>query len=102
MCKCLSTEYVQAELLWLTILSRIVGEHASNRPAEFVSAVVFAHEYGILAASLQDRPFIPKSFVSLGGVPGSCCTAFRKWEQPTLRMPPQVFPLNAAIEAIRS
>ncbi|GAB1208746.1 hypothetical protein APSETT445_007501 [Aspergillus pseudonomiae] len=80
----------------------IVGEHASNRPAEFVSAVVFAHEYGILAASLQDRPFIPKSFVSLGGVPGSCCTAFRKWEQPTLRMPPQVFPLNAAIEAIRS
>ncbi|KAE8142706.1 hypothetical protein BDV38DRAFT_235551 [Aspergillus pseudotamarii] len=80
----------------------IVGEQASNRPAEFVSAVVFAHEYGILAASLQDRPFIPKSFVSLGGVPGSCCTAFRKWEQPTLRMPPQVFPLNAAIEAIRS
>ncbi|KAB8218101.1 hypothetical protein BDV33DRAFT_131191 [Aspergillus novoparasiticus] len=80
----------------------IVGEQASNRPADFVSAVVFAHEYGILAASLQDRPFIPKSFVSLGGVPGSCCTAFRKWEQPTLRMPPQVFPLNAAIEAIRS
>ncbi|KAE8160681.1 hypothetical protein BDV40DRAFT_289891 [Aspergillus tamarii] len=80
----------------------IVGEQASNRPAEFVSAVVFAHEYGILAASLQDRPFIPKSFVSLGGVPGSCCTAFRKWEQPTVRMPPQVFPLNAAIEAMRS
>ncbi|RAQ65213.1 gelsolin repeat protein [Aspergillus flavus] len=80
----------------------IVGEQASNRPADFVSAVVFAHEYGILAASLQDRPFIPKSFVSLGGVPGRCCTAFRKWEQPTLRMPPQVFPLNAAIEAIRS
>ncbi|KAE8351296.1 hypothetical protein BDV28DRAFT_22644 [Aspergillus coremiiformis] len=80
----------------------IVGDQAFNRPAEFVSAVVFAHEYGILAASLQDRPFIPKSFVSLGGVPDSCNTAFRKWDQPSLRMRPKVLPLNAAIEAIRS
>ncbi|KKK26915.1 hypothetical protein ARAM_003742 [Aspergillus rambellii] len=80
----------------------IVGEQASNRPAEFASAVVFAHEYGILAASLQDRPFIPKSFVSLGGPPESCRGAFRKWKQRPLQKPPQVFPLNAAIDAIRS
>ncbi|KAL2843132.1 hypothetical protein BJY01DRAFT_235790 [Aspergillus pseudoustus] len=80
----------------------IVGEQASNRPAEFASAVVFAHEYGILAASLQDRPFIPKSYISLGGAPDSCRSAFRKWSRRPLQRPPQVFPLNAAIDAIRS
>ncbi|KAL5335343.1 hypothetical protein BJX70DRAFT_375358 [Aspergillus crustosus] len=80
----------------------IVGEQASNRPAEFASAVVFAHEYGILAASLQDRPFIPKSFISLGGAPETCRSAFRKWSRRPLQRPPQIFPLNAAIDAIRS
>lgn len=80
----------------------IVGDRASNRPAEFASAVVFAHEYGILAASLQDRPFIPKSFISLGGTPESCRSAFRKWVRRPLQRPTQVFPLNAALDAIRS
>lgn len=91
------------QLLTFFSLIRIVGDQASNRPAEFASAVVLAHEYGILTASLQDRPFIPKSFVALGGVPESCSTAFRKWipGYPSQRLP-QVFPLNAAIEAIRS
>ncbi|KAL4909794.1 hypothetical protein BDW74DRAFT_165174 [Aspergillus multicolor] len=80
----------------------VVGDQASNRPAEFASAVVFAHEYGILAVSLQDRPFIPKSFISLGGTPEACRSAFRKWTRRPLQRPPQVFPLNAAIDAIRS
>lgn len=80
----------------------IVGDQASNRPAEFASAVVFAAEYGVLAASLQDRPFIPKSFISLGGTPEACRSAFRKWARRPLQQPPQVFPLNAAIDAIRS
>ncbi|KAL4787500.1 hypothetical protein BJX76DRAFT_363415 [Aspergillus varians] len=80
----------------------IVGDQASNRPAEFASAVVFAHEYGILAASVQDRPFIPKSFISLGGIPEACRSVFRKWKRRPLQRPPQVFPLNAAIDAIRS
>lgn len=80
----------------------IVGDQASNRPAEFASAVVFAAEYGVLAASLQDRPFIPKSFISLGGTPEACRSAFRKWAKRPLQQPPQVFPLNAAIDAIRS
>ncbi|OQE23660.1 hypothetical protein PENSTE_c008G00068 [Penicillium steckii] len=79
----------------------IVGEHASTKSADFASAVVFAHEYGILAASLQDRPFIPKSFVSLGGVPDRCQSAFRKWDQLSLHAP-CVFPLDVAIEALRS
>ncbi|RHZ66821.1 hypothetical protein CDV55_103938 [Aspergillus turcosus] len=80
----------------------IVGEQASQRPAEFASAVVFAHEYGILAASLQDRPFIPNSLVSIGGLPESARSAFRKWDKPSGQMRPRVFPLNAAIESIRS
>ncbi|PLB48153.1 hypothetical protein P170DRAFT_447946 [Aspergillus steynii IBT 23096] len=81
----------------------IVGEQSSNRPGEFASAVVFAHEYGILAASLQDRPFIPKSYVALGGIPDSCRSAFRKWvPRSPSTPPPRVFPLNAAIEAIRT
>ncbi|GFF91274.1 hypothetical protein CNMCM6936_004989 [Aspergillus lentulus] len=80
----------------------IVGEQASQRPAEFASAVVFAHEYGILAASLQDRPFIPNSLVSIGGIPESARSAFRKWDKPSGQMRPRVFPLNAAIESIRS
>ncbi|KAJ5388450.1 hypothetical protein N7509_010991 [Penicillium cosmopolitanum] len=79
----------------------IVGDHASQKSADFASAVVFAHEYGILAASLQDRPFIPKSFISLGGVPDRCQSAFRKWNQHSLHAP-CVFPLDVAIEAIRS
>lgn len=80
----------------------IIGEQASSRPTELASAIVFAQEYGILAASLQDRPFIPKSFVAIGGVPDSCKTAFRKWDRRTWQSQPQVLPLNAAIEAIRS
>lgn len=85
---------------------RIVGAEASHRAAEFASALVFAHEYGILAASLQDRPFIPKSFVAVGGVPeNNCCRtiAFRKWDRrhPVAQTTPHVLPLNAAIEAIR-
>lgn len=87
---------------FINCLLRIVGAQASNRPAEFASAVVFAHEYGILAASLQDRPFIPKSYVSIGGPPKSCRSAFRKYDKGPWDMRPQMFPLNAAIDAIRS
>ncbi|KAJ5578525.1 uncharacterized protein N7459_007489 [Penicillium hispanicum] len=79
----------------------IVGEQASPKSAEFASAVVFAHEYGILAASLQDRPFIPNSFVALGGIPDRCQSAFRKWDPRSIHAP-CVFPLDVAIEAIRS
>ncbi|KAJ5288204.1 hypothetical protein N7478_003890 [Penicillium angulare] len=79
----------------------IIGEQASQKSADFASAVVLAHEYGILAASLQDRPFIPKSFVALGGIPDRCQSAFRKWDQSSLHAP-CIFPLDVAIEAIRS
>ncbi|KOS45290.1 hypothetical protein ACN38_g3802 [Penicillium nordicum] len=79
----------------------IIGEQASQKSADFASAVVFAHEYGILATSLQDRPFIPKSFVALGGVPDRCQSAFRKWN-PRNQHAPFVFSLDVVIEAIRA
>ncbi|KAJ5953962.1 hypothetical protein N7501_008241 [Penicillium viridicatum] len=79
----------------------IIGEQASHKSADFASAVVFAHEYGILATSLQDRPFIPKSFVALGGVPDRCQSAFRKWN-PRNQHAPFVFSLDVVIEAIRA
>ncbi|KAJ5624981.1 hypothetical protein N7510_001290 [Penicillium lagena] len=79
----------------------IVGEQATQKSADFSSAVIFAHEYGILATSLQDRPFIPKSFVALGGIPDRCQAAFRKWDPHALRAP-CVFSLDVAIEALRT
>jgi hypothetical protein len=80
---------------------RIIGEQATQKSADFASAVVFAHEYGILATSLQDRPFIPKSFVALGGVADRCQSAFRKWN-PRNHHAPFVFPLDVVIESLRS
>ncbi|KAJ6160557.1 hypothetical protein N7470_003953 [Penicillium chermesinum] len=79
----------------------IVGEYASQKSAEFATALVFAHEYGILAASLQDRPFIPKSLVALGGIPDRCQSVFRKWDQSSVHAP-CLFPLGVAIEALRT
>ncbi|OJD15027.1 hypothetical protein AJ78_04682 [Emergomyces pasteurianus Ep9510] len=80
----------------------IVGDRANARSAEFASALIFAQEYGIMAVSLQDRPFLPKSSVVIYGLADECKRAFRKWEdQSSPRKTPSVFPLNAAIEAIR-
>lgn len=79
-----------------------MGSEARSKAPEFASALVFAHEYGILAASLEDRPFIPKSFVAIGGIPEQCRVAFRKWDSKIWQSTARILPLNAAIEAIRS
>ena len=84
-----------------TFGSRIVGERCSSRSADFASALVFAQEYGILAVSVQDRPFLPKSSVVLNGLPVECVSAFRKWEDRRDERAPRILPLNAVIEAIR-
>ncbi|KAI7975458.1 hypothetical protein EIK77_006414 [Talaromyces pinophilus] len=86
----------------IIITRRGSRSEAKSRAAEFASALVFAHEYGIMAASLQDRPFIPVGYVSIGGVPDSCTVAFRKWDPKLWPTTSYVLPLNAAIEAIRS
>ncbi|OJD25617.1 hypothetical protein ACJ73_03017 [Blastomyces percursus] len=82
----------------------IVGDRAHSRSAEFASALIFAQEYGIMAVSLQDRPFLPNSSVVIYGLSDECKRAFRKWEDRGMASPrkmPTVIPLNAAIEAIR-
>lgn len=85
----------------------LIGALASSKSAEFVTALSFAQEYGILAASLQDRPFVPVSSVVLDGVPKDFKAVFRKWEDKGLRSSGKmagslkVVSLNAAIEATR-
>ncbi|EFR03985.1 hypothetical protein MGYG_06989 [Nannizzia gypsea CBS 118893] len=83
----------------------IVGDRSNARSAEFASALVFAQEYGILAVSEQDRPFLPKSHVILEGLPTECKRAFRNWDgrhsPGTLNKAPIVVPLAVAIDAIR-
>jgi hypothetical protein len=71
---------------------------------------MFAQEYGILAASMEDRPFIPVSTVVLQGAPRDLKAVFRKWDEaktmtrwePNKSSSLRVIPLSAAIEATRS
>jgi Gelsolin repeat len=80
-----------------------VGDQASSKHAEFVTALFFAQEYSILAASLQDRPLVPRCHVALSEAPPDFQTVFRKWT-PTPRKSqgghPITIPLSAAIEAL--
>ena len=75
---------------------------------------MFAQEYGILAAGMEDRPFVPVSTVVMEGVPKDMKSVFRKWKDsltPTFMnstgTPLQrgkslrVLPLTAALEATR-
>ncbi|KEQ67640.1 uncharacterized protein M437DRAFT_36463 [Aureobasidium melanogenum CBS 110374] len=47
----------------------------------FVQACLFAHDYAILSASLEDRPAIPKARVVLGGLLKEVKVKFRRWEE---------------------
>ncbi|KAL7792501.1 hypothetical protein V8C37DRAFT_380529 [Trichoderma ceciliae] len=65
----------------------IVGSQAQSQYASFRNALDFAQEYAVLAASMEDRPFIPISTVVLEGVPRDLKRVFRKWTDdrcPTL------------------
>jgi hypothetical protein len=94
----------------------IVGSASQSQYAAFCTALLFAQEYGILAASLEDRPFVPVSTVVLEGVPRDLKACFRKWKEgqgPTIAGPGaghkglqrgkslRVVPLNAALDASR-
>jgi hypothetical protein len=106
----------------LLIPSSIVGASARNQFPAFQAALTFAHEYGIFAASLEDRPFVPVGTVVMQGAPKDFKRSFRKWDDskqvtakvldledvgatwsstkggkaPSLR----VVPLTAALEAV--
>jgi len=70
----------------------IVGARSQHQYASFHNALDFAQEYAILAAGMEDRPFVPISTVVLEGIPRDMKSVFRKWHDsasPTLmNVPP--------------
>ncbi|KAK6346278.1 hypothetical protein TWF730_010608 [Orbilia blumenaviensis] len=58
----------------------IVGEQAQDKRIDFQHALLFTQEYSIMAASNEDRPFVPPSNVVLGGAPKELKVVFRRWE----------------------
>jgi hypothetical protein len=93
----------------------LVGSMSQLQFAAFQHALMFAQEYGILAAGMEDRPFVPVSTIVMGGVPRDMRSVFRKWNDalsPTQMKPTEthlrrgrslrVVPLTAALEATRS
>ncbi|KAI0840422.1 hypothetical protein F5Y06DRAFT_262702 [Hypoxylon sp. FL0890] len=90
----------------------IVGSRAQPHYASFHNALDFAQEYAILAAGMEDRPFVPFSTVVLEGIPRDMKSVFRKWrdaESPTVTnvntslkrgRSLRVVPLNQALQAL--
>ncbi|KAI6780122.1 Villidin-like protein [Emericellopsis cladophorae] len=90
----------------------IVGSRTGSNFASFRNALEFAQEYAILAASMEDRPFVPTSTVVLEGVPRDLKRVFRKWEDkrsPTVMKETgglrrgrslRVVPLTQALQAL--
>src|ERR1700759_407931 len=70
------------------------NSHAQNHA--FASALLFAQDYGILAASVQDRPFVPVSTVVLEGAPRDLKAVFRRWSGPDAATAAQTPSLGAA------
>jgi hypothetical protein len=69
----------------------IVGALSQHQYAAFRNALDFAQEYAILAAGMEDRPFVPISTVVLEGIPRDLKSVFRKWRDarsPTVMHPP--------------
>jgi hypothetical protein len=57
----------------------LIGPLAQSQSHAFATALLFAQDYGILSASLEDRPFVPVSTVVLEGVPRDMKPCFRQW-----------------------
>lgn len=58
----------------------IVGAKAQSQYAAFHNALIFSQEYGILAAGMEDRPYVPVTTVVLEGIPKDMKSVFRKWK----------------------
>ena len=90
----------------------VVGFRAQSQFASFHNALNFAQEYSILAAGMEDRPFVPVASVVLEGVPRDLKRVFRKWsdersptvtkEKPGLKRGRslRVVPLTQALQAL--
>ena len=91
-------------------MSSIVAPISSSKYTSFTLALNFAQEYGMLAASMQDRPFIPRGNVVFlaaeGPSPRDMQFAFRKWDERKFspfgkaKEGKKVVSLNEALEAI--
>jgi len=61
----------------------ILGALSADKAKAFAAALLFAQDYGILAASMQDRPFVPDSKVVVRGLTREARMACRGvWEEP--------------------
>ncbi|KAH7360733.1 hypothetical protein BKA65DRAFT_493853 [Rhexocercosporidium sp. MPI-PUGE-AT-0058] len=93
----------------------VIGSKSQSQYPAFQNALNFGQEYGILAAGMEDRPFVPVTTVVLEGVPKDMKSVFRKWvdgRSITFYKPAagnlqrkkslRVVPLTAALEATRS
>ncbi|KAI9675669.1 MAG: hypothetical protein M1817_001036 [Caeruleum heppii] len=58
----------------------IIPPLVHSEPSHLPLALSFAQDYGILAASLEDRPFVPVGQVVLGRVPKEVKWSFRGWD----------------------
>jgi hypothetical protein len=84
----------------------IVGSRAQAQYSAFHNALMFTQEYGILAAGMEDRPYVPVTTVVLEGIPKDMKSVFRKWRtQPVSGLQRgrslRVMPLAAALEATK-
>lgn len=89
-------------------------QHKSTESTAFRAALIFAQEYGILAASAEDRPFVPAGSVVIysrsgspsvkeaEGIPEGMRRAFRKWDDGGRLGECRVLPMTAALEATGS
>ena len=91
----------------------IVAPLSTYKYPSFALALDFGQEYSILAASEQDRPFIPQGRVVFlaaaeGSTPRDMQFAFRKWDERKFapfgkgKGGKKVVSLNEALEALRS
>ncbi|KAF1914695.1 hypothetical protein BDU57DRAFT_579101 [Ampelomyces quisqualis] len=58
----------------------IIGALSRTQSQAFSTALLFAQEYGILAVSEEDRPFMPVTTVVMEGVPRDMKAVFRHWD----------------------
>ncbi|KAH0614048.1 uncharacterized protein H6S33_005934 [Morchella sextelata] len=87
----------------------VLGANSQSKRPEFQSALQFAQDYAILAATVDDRPFIPVSSVIVGGAPREFKVLFRNWEdakiptswQPSRKPSLRLVGLTAAMEAMK-
>jgi hypothetical protein len=68
-------------VIQLTSCCSILSPHSHTQNHAFAAALLFAQDYGILAASVEDRPFVPVTTVVLEGAPRDMKAVFRRWTE---------------------